>query len=499
MINVDMRRAFDRVRSSVWPGETIYVVNRQGDYLIHPDRSREFGALLGKPNDWKADFPHLAAQAGTTQGIADIVPDQAGRPDGIALAPALLAGTEWVGVIETTPNAVIMAPAASIRNTSLLVGAIAVLSAAVLALLIARSLTRPIVRLTEAVQGVASKGKVAIPVDARGETGVLARAFAQAIEEVNAKTAALQQEVQEHRRTVAARDHHAERERLFSAAVESSNDAIITTSLDGTITGWNSAAERLFGYTAAEATGKNITLLVPADRLPEMQDTLRRIGWGERIEHNETVRLRKDGRRDRSLAQHFPDQVTLRRDHRHLEGGARHHRSQQDQAGAAATDRGASPHLRDLAGSDHGDGFAGFLVQISPSCEAILGYRPEEMIGRSGVDFIHPDHLETARQEMRAARRGQRPKMSDTRCIHKNGRQVWLSWLGTWSEPAKRFFFVGRDMTESRLAQETLARKRTARARHHRHRARRLRPDRREGRHPGLECAGRKYLRLAAR
>ena len=97
----------------------------------------------------------------------------------------------------------------------------------------------------------------------------------------------------------------------------------------------------------------------------------------------------------------------------------------------------------------------GFLVQISPSCETILGYRPEEMIGRSGVDFIHPDHLETSRRKC-AARRGQRPKISDTRCIHKNGREVWLSWLGTWSEPAKRFFFVGRDMTESRLAQETL-------------------------------------------
>jgi PAS domain-containing protein len=78
------------------------------------------------------------------------------------------------------------------------------------------------------------------------------------------------------------------------------------------------------------------------------------------------------------------------------------------------------------------------------------------MIGRSGADFIHPDHLETSRQEMRAARRGQRSKLSDTRYIHKNGRAVWLSWLGTWSEPAKRFFFVGRDMTESRLAQETL-------------------------------------------
>src|SRR5829696_3275451 len=94
MVNVDMRRAFDRVRSSVLPGETIYVVNRQGDYLIHPDRSREFGALLGKPNDWKADFPLLAAQAGGKQNSAEIVPDQAAQSNGIAFAPAVLAGFE---------------------------------------------------------------------------------------------------------------------------------------------------------------------------------------------------------------------------------------------------------------------------------------------------------------------------------------------------------------------------------------------------------------------
>src|SRR5829696_2519089 len=87
MVNVDMRRAFDRARSSLAPGETIYVVNRHGDYLIHPDRSREFGWMLGKPNDWKADFPHLAPQVGATQGSADIVPDQAARLGGIALAP----------------------------------------------------------------------------------------------------------------------------------------------------------------------------------------------------------------------------------------------------------------------------------------------------------------------------------------------------------------------------------------------------------------------------
>ncbi|NOJ50813.1 PAS domain S-box protein [Bradyrhizobium archetypum] len=456
MVNVDMRRAFDRVRSSVWPGETIYVVNRQGDYLIHPDRSREFGALLGKTNDWKADFPHLASQAGAKQGGAEIVTDQAGRSNGIAFAPAILAGSEWAAVIETTPNAVIMAPAASIRNTSLLVGGIAVFCAAMLALVIARSLTRPIVQLTKAVQGVAGKGEVAIPVGARGETGVLARAFALAIEEINAKTAALQQEVEEHRRTVAARDHHAERERLFSAAVESSNDAIITMSLDGTVTGWNSAAERLYGYTAEEIAGKNITLVVPIDRLREIHDTLQRIGRGERVEHNETVRLHKDGRRIEVSLSISPikspsgETIGISKVSRDITEANKTRQVLRQQTEELRRIFETSQDLIMVMDS------RGHLVQISPSCEAILGYRPEEMVGRSGVDFIHPDHLETSREELRAARRGLRPKISDTRCIHKDGREVWLSWLGTWSEPVKRFFFVGRDMTESRLTQETL-------------------------------------------
>ena len=163
----------------------------------------------------------------------------------------------------------------------------------------------------------------------------------------------------EHRRTVAARDHHAERERLFSAAVEFSNDAIITMSLDGTITGWNSAAERLYGYTAAEAAGKNITILVPADRLPRGAGHAApdRLGRKHRAQRNDApAQGRQSGR---GLAQHFPDQGALGRDHRHIEGRPRHYRQQQDPAGAAAADRGASPHLRDLAGSDPGDGSQG--------------------------------------------------------------------------------------------------------------------------------------------
>ena len=132
--------------------------------------------------------------------------------------------------------------------------------------------------------------------------------------------------LQEHRRTEAARDHHAERERLFSAAVESSNDAIITMSLDGTITGWNSAAERLFGYTAAEAVGQEHHAARP--RRPAARDPGHvapdRLGRKHRAQRNGApAQGRQPGR---GLAQHFPDQVAFGRDHRHIEGRPRHYR-----------------------------------------------------------------------------------------------------------------------------------------------------------------------------
>jgi PAS domain S-box-containing protein len=93
---------------------------------------------------------------------------------------------------------------------------------------------------------------------------------------------------------------------------------------------------------------------------------------------------------------------------------------------------------------------------VSPSVEFILGYAPEEMIGHSAIEFIHSDDLDNTREEMRAARRGRHTRNFDSRYVHRDGRIVTLSWTGTWSEPVRRHFFVGRDMTESRRAQQAL-------------------------------------------
>src|SRR5580704_16136168 len=82
---------------------------------------------------------------------------------------------------------------------------------------------------------------------------------------------------------------------LLAAIVDSSDDAIVSKKLDGTITSWNQSAERLFGYKAEEAVGQHITLIVPWERRSEEEDILRRLARGERVEHFETVRRRKDG------------------------------------------------------------------------------------------------------------------------------------------------------------------------------------------------------------
>src|SRR5262245_24730765 len=83
---------------------------------------------------------------------------------------------------------------------------------------------------------------------------------------------------------------------LLAAIVESSDDAIVTKTLEGIVTSWNRGAERIFGYTADEAIGRSITLIIPEDRLPEEDAVLARVRRGERVDHFDTVRRTKSGR-----------------------------------------------------------------------------------------------------------------------------------------------------------------------------------------------------------
>ena len=82
---------------------------------------------------------------------------------------------------------------------------------------------------------------------------------------------------------------------FLSAITESSDDAIVSKKLDGTITSWNSAAERMFGYTQEEAVGRSILMIIPPERRGEETEVISRIRSGARVEHFETLRGRTDG------------------------------------------------------------------------------------------------------------------------------------------------------------------------------------------------------------
>jgi two-component system sensor kinase FixL len=88
-----------------------------------------------------------------------------------------------------------------------------------------------------------------------------------------------------------------EAEHILAAIVESSEDAIIAKDLDGTIVAWNASAERMYGYAGHEMIGRNIAALIPPDRPDELTEIMRRLVAGERVQHFETVRIAKGGRR----------------------------------------------------------------------------------------------------------------------------------------------------------------------------------------------------------
>ena len=107
----------------------------------------------------------------------------------------------------------------------------------------------------------------------------------------------LEQQQQQLSTTNLALENKVEAQSLLAAIVASSHDAIISKTLDGKITSWNKGAELLFGYSAQEAIGQSIHLIVPPEGREQVSDILDRIRHGERVDHLDVVRIRKDGTR----------------------------------------------------------------------------------------------------------------------------------------------------------------------------------------------------------
>ncbi|MGZ9809904.1 PAS domain S-box protein [Pseudoroseicyclus sp. H15] len=253
ILNLDMRDRLDALRSRGGPPYT-YLVNNTGDFLLHPDPTREYRFEFGAPYRLADAEPALAeAVQGHLSGTARSTFAD-GTRIGAGWATVALAGGPRVTVIRATPVARLLG-SFSIGRSALIGGGLVAVLAALLAMLIARSLSRPIDQITHAVQNAARGQPADLPVTAAGEVGALARAFAD----------------------------HIERGQWYEEVIEGANDAIFTCTPEGRITRWNRAAEQMFGASAQQMIGQPIETLVAAPNRPRLAETIGRALAGERL------------------------------------------------------------------------------------------------------------------------------------------------------------------------------------------------------------------------
>ncbi len=177
----------------------------------------------------------------------------------------------------------------------------------------------------------------------------------------------------------------ADRDLLLGAVLQSSVEAIITTGLDGTVTAWNPAAERLFGFAAAETIGNSIKIVVPPERREEQQAIFDWALTDKPVENFETIRMAKDGRRiEISL-----DLFTVKSGSGAIVGVACNARDISAQKFAEEKFRLAVESCPSgMVMSDR----AGRIVMVNAEVERLFGYRREELIGRP-IDVLVPERL----------------------------------------------------------------------------------------------------------
>lgn len=247
--NVDMRPALARVRGAATPGASLYVLSDDGRYLIHPDPELEHSAVVGPGSDEASSG--VAGYLASEDLSARVLQLNEQRV-GIAAARIRPAGGPPLTVIEVVPFLELVGPVAVLGRSVVIGALIAALGAVVLGILFARTLIRPLVQMTRAVQdsaqGVAG---TPVPVAAAGEIGVLARAYETMREDVRLKRQALLKQVEERRRA----------EARFSQAIESSPNGMLMVNTAGVITLANAEACREFGRD--ELVGERLEQLIP--------------------------------------------------------------------------------------------------------------------------------------------------------------------------------------------------------------------------------------------
>ena len=210
-----------------------------------------------------------------------------------------------------------------------------------------------------------------------------------------------------------------------SAIVESSDDAIIGADMNGIVTDWNKGAERLFGYSAKEAIGRNISFLSPVDRSEEGQDVLKKVIKGEAVKHYETMHQRKDG-------SHVEISLTVS-PIVDAEGwiigvsGIVRDITERKRAEDAISESEVR-YRRIVETTNEGVWLLDSKLHssyVNRQMAKMLGYEPEEMVGRSVFDFYFPEDVEHKKQLLSRRQQGLR-ELLEERLQRRDGSELWV-------------------------------------------------------------------------
>jgi signal transduction histidine kinase/HAMP domain-containing protein len=244
VLTIDLAPVFAKIRAAVmpprsWllftlPPRSMYVIDEQGRYLVRPDRTRELGDAHDERGRLQEDFPGLTAAAWQLDEFGPVVmTDRQGARVVVGLTGAQLAGGRRVTLVEAVPFSAAYSTARTILITTAIGGLIAIGGAIAIAVVLARTLSRPIVQMTNAVSAFARGAPVALT-SASGEIGVLAEAFGRMANEVTQQTAAM-------RRTT----------EILDLIMVRMADAVLLVDAGATIVFANAAAKELLGDRAS--------------------------------------------------------------------------------------------------------------------------------------------------------------------------------------------------------------------------------------------------------
>lgn len=243
----------------------------------------------------------------------------------------------------------------------------------------------------------------------------------------------------------------------LAAIVESTDDAIVSKDLNGIIDSWNPGAERLFGYTPEEVIGKPMTTIIPKDRQVEEEMILSRVRRGEKVEHFQTVRQRKDG----SLVDVSVTVSPVRNASGVIVGASKIARDITERIDADT----ANEHLAAIVASSDdaivSKDLNGIVKTWNRGAERLFGYLAEEMIGKPILILLPPDRKDEETRILERIRRGERIDHFETIRMRKDGRQVYVSvTISPIRDRTGRVIGaskVARDISERKIFEATTA------------------------------------------